>query len=92
MDGSCDLRIVLLDELNDDSETVTIEQFVDTDSYLKALIKDCGNRVHVIDNKYWERDENAERIKNLLTQIDQMKEQNGEYTFVATYSPNCRIA
>ncbi|XP_064184585.1 E3 ubiquitin-protein ligase TRIM35-like isoform X2 [Anguilla rostrata] len=70
------------DQLDDD---VTVQQFVDKYDNLKTLVQKCGNRFHVIDNKYWNNpteghnDErsNAAQIKKLLNTIDQMVEQNG---------------
>ncbi|XP_035248875.1 GTPase IMAP family member 4-like [Anguilla anguilla] len=70
------------DQLDDN---VTIQQFVDKNSYLKTLVQKCGNRFHVIDNKCWNNptegpdDErsNAAQIKKLMNTIDQMVERNG---------------
>ncbi|XP_064175904.1 GTPase IMAP family member 9-like [Anguilla rostrata] len=74
------------DELEDD---VTIQQFVDENDRLKTLVQKCGNRFHVIDNKYWNNppegddDErsNGAQIKKLLNTIDQMVGQNGGKCF-----------
>ncbi|XP_035250233.1 GTPase IMAP family member 9-like [Anguilla anguilla] len=70
------------DQLDDD---MTIQKFVDDNDHLKTLVQKCGNRLHVIDNKYWDNptkghnDErsNATQIKKLLNTIDQMVERNG---------------
>ncbi|XP_061106772.1 GTPase IMAP family member 9-like [Conger conger] len=74
------------DQLEDSK---TIQQFVDGCAHLTKLIKSCGNRVHVIDNKYWNDPKdghdgndknNSVQIKKLLNTIDQMVIQNiGEY-------------
>ncbi|XP_035248878.1 GTPase IMAP family member 9-like [Anguilla anguilla] len=69
------------DQLDDHT---TIEQFVNKNECLKTLVQKCGNRFHVIDNKYWnnpseghgEERSNAAKIKNLLNTIDQMMKQN----------------
>ncbi|XP_064176320.1 GTPase IMAP family member 7-like [Anguilla rostrata] len=63
---------------------MTIHEFVDENDHLKDLVQKCGNRFHVIDNKYWkspteghsEVRSNAAQIKKLLNTIDQMVEQN----------------
>ncbi|KAJ8382340.1 hypothetical protein SKAU_G00031180 [Synaphobranchus kaupii] len=63
----------------------TIRQFVDNNNHLKTLVEKCGDRLHVIDNKYWNNPSaghsddrsNALQIKNLLNTIDQMVKQNG---------------
>ncbi|XP_064197205.1 GTPase IMAP family member 4-like [Anguilla rostrata] len=70
------------DQLDND---VTIQQFVDENDRLKKIVQKCGNRFHVIDNKYWnnhtegdgEVRSNAVQIKELLNTIDQMVERNG---------------
>ncbi|XP_064176321.1 GTPase IMAP family member 9-like [Anguilla rostrata] len=70
------------DQLDDD---MTIREFVDENYHLKDLVQKCGNRFHVIDNKYWNNppeghdDErsNAAQIRKLLNTIDQMVGQNG---------------
>ncbi|XP_035249277.1 uncharacterized protein LOC118214021 [Anguilla anguilla] len=70
------------DQLDDG---MTIQQFVDSNDHLKTLVQKCGNRLHVIDNKYWKNpseghdDErcNAVQIKKLLSTIDEMVQQNG---------------
>ncbi|XP_035277468.1 GTPase IMAP family member 4-like [Anguilla anguilla] len=69
------------DQLDDD---MTIRELVDENDHLKDLVQKCGNRFHVIDNKYWKNPaaghdvrSNAAQIKKLLNTIDQMVEQNG---------------
>ncbi|XP_061108872.1 GTPase IMAP family member 7-like [Conger conger] len=67
----------------------TIQQFVGENANLTRLIKSCGNRVHVIDNKYWNNptdghdgkdNNNSVQIKKLLNTIDRMVKLNaGEY-------------
>ncbi|XP_035276309.1 tripartite motif-containing protein 35-like [Anguilla anguilla] len=84
-EGALKYAVVLFthgDQLDDD---VTVQQFVDKHDHLKTLVQKCGNRFHVIDNKYWKSpteghdDErsNAAQIRELLNTIDQMVEQNG---------------
>ncbi|XP_035250095.1 GTPase IMAP family member 7-like isoform X1 [Anguilla anguilla] len=63
----------------------TIHQFVDENVHLKRLVRKCGGRLHVIDNKYWnnpiagqgDETRNAKEIKKLWNTIDQMMKQNG---------------
>ncbi|XP_064167638.1 GTPase IMAP family member 4-like [Anguilla rostrata] len=63
---------------------VTIRKFVDENDCLKTLVQKCGDRLHVIDNIYWNNpteghdDErsNTAQIKKLLNTIDQMVKQN----------------
>ncbi|XP_061106867.1 GTPase IMAP family member 4-like [Conger conger] len=64
------------DQLEDSK---TIQQFVEKKQNLADLIRDCDDRVHVIDNKYRNKNNGVE-IKELLNTIDQMVKQNpGEY-------------
>ncbi|XP_064176319.1 GTPase IMAP family member 4-like [Anguilla rostrata] len=83
-EGALKYAVVLFtngDQLDDD---MTIQQFVDETDHLKKIVQKCGNRFHVIDNKYWKNPaaghddvrSNAAQIKKLLNTIDQMVEQN----------------
>uniref|UniRef100_A0A3B4T6S1 AIG1-type G domain-containing protein n=1 Tax=Seriola dumerili TaxID=41447 RepID=A0A3B4T6S1_SERDU len=61
-----------------------IEDFVSQSEDLSDLVKKCGNRCHVIDNKYWKKTEQDEyrsnkfQVAELLNTFDKIvKENNG---------------
>uniref|UniRef100_A0A3B4WE68 AIG1-type G domain-containing protein n=1 Tax=Seriola lalandi dorsalis TaxID=1841481 RepID=A0A3B4WE68_SERLL len=61
-----------------------IEEFVSQSEDLSDLVKKCGNRCHVIDNKYWKKTEQDEyrsnefQVAELLNTFDKIvKENNG---------------
>uniref|UniRef100_A0A3B4X2M0 AIG1-type G domain-containing protein n=1 Tax=Seriola lalandi dorsalis TaxID=1841481 RepID=A0A3B4X2M0_SERLL len=62
----------------DQLEELKIEEFVDQNDAMKDLVKKCGNRYHVIDNKYWNenrKDENRNnqfQVEELLKTIDKI--------------------
>ncbi|XP_068444075.1 GTPase IMAP family member 7-like [Clinocottus analis] len=64
-------------------EKQTIEDYVCDNELLKDLVKKCGGRCHVIDNKYWKNNQQDEyrsnqfQVKQLLKTIDEMVETNG---------------
>ncbi|CAJ1086071.1 GTPase IMAP family member 7-like [Xyrichtys novacula] len=64
----------------------TIEDFVQEDENLRDLVKLCGGRCHVIDNKYWNKEDeyrnNQFQIEQLIKTIDEMIKDNrdGYYT------------
>ncbi|KAM6894251.1 GTPase IMAP family member 8-like [Lycodopsis pacificus] len=66
------------------SENMKINQWVDQNAALSDLVKKCGGRCHVFDNKHWKtkntpQDEyrsNQYQTKELLKTIDQMTEAN----------------
>ncbi|KAK9524913.1 hypothetical protein VZT92_017273 [Zoarces viviparus] len=67
-------------------EQQTIEDFVRDNKLVSDLVKKCGGRCHVIDNKYWKNNQQDEyrsnqfQVKELLNTIDQMIEANkGSY-------------
>ncbi|XP_049924038.1 GTPase IMAP family member 7-like [Epinephelus moara] len=67
-------------------EEMTIRQWVDQNAGLSDLVKKCGGRCHVIDNRHWKnnpQDEyrsNKYQVKELLKTIDKMiAENNGHY-------------
>ncbi|XP_030635239.1 GTPase IMAP family member 7-like [Chanos chanos] len=67
------------DQLNDGQ---TIEDFVGESEELQELVDKCGGRCHVIDNKYWnqQQDEfrnNSVEIQKLLGTIEAMLRENG---------------
>ncbi|XP_075948582.1 uncharacterized protein LOC142950844 [Anarhichas minor] len=65
-----------------------IEEFVSQNENLKDLVKKCGGRCHVVDNKHWENNlqnsyrSNPVRVEDLLSTIDKMVMENngGHYT------------
>ncbi|XP_044040989.1 uncharacterized protein LOC122870691 [Siniperca chuatsi] len=63
-----------------------IEEFVSQNKNLSCLVKKCGGRCHVIDNKYWKNKvqnnyrSNHFQVEDLLNTIDKMvMENNGGY-------------
>ena len=67
-------------------EGETIKDFVCKNKILSDLVKKCGGRCHVIDNKYWkntpkhEYRSNQFQVEELLKTIDKIgKENNGSY-------------
>ncbi|XP_056299249.1 GTPase IMAP family member 7-like [Pseudoliparis swirei] len=70
------------------SEGQTIEERVGDNKPVMELVKKCGGRCHVIDNKYWKNNpqeryrNNQVQVKELLKTIDEMVEANkgGCYT------------
>ncbi|KAM8746533.1 GTPase IMAP family member 7-like isoform 1-T1 [Acanthopagrus schlegelii] len=69
-------------------EGETIEKFVHDNRFLRDLVKKCGGRCHVVDNKYWkdkpknEYRSNQFQVEELLKTIDKMVTENngGCYT------------
>uniref|UniRef100_A0AAR2JA84 AIG1-type G domain-containing protein n=1 Tax=Pygocentrus nattereri TaxID=42514 RepID=A0AAR2JA84_PYGNA len=64
------------------SEDQRIEDFVKQSTELQGLVDKCGGRVHVIDNKYWnqQQDEyrnNRVQVEKLLKTIEEMVRKNG---------------
>ncbi|XP_068443740.1 GTPase IMAP family member 7-like [Clinocottus analis] len=64
-------------------EKQTIEFFVRDNEKLSDLVKKCGGRCHVVDNRYWKNNQpdeyrsNQFQVKQLLKTIDEMVETNG---------------
>ncbi|XP_034413476.1 GTPase IMAP family member 7-like [Cyclopterus lumpus] len=63
-------------------EGETIEDFVRHNKHMRDLVRKCGGRCHVIDNKYWKNNQQDEyrnnqfQVKELLKTIDKMVEEN----------------
>ncbi|KAM6894253.1 uncharacterized protein PEZ65_021947 [Lycodopsis pacificus] len=65
-----------------------IEEFVSQNENLSDLVKKCGGRCHVVDNKHWKNNlqnsyrSNPVRVEDLLSTIDKMVMENngGHYT------------
>ncbi|KAI3376256.1 hypothetical protein L3Q82_016761 [Scortum barcoo] len=62
-----------------------IEEYVDESKGLSSLVKKCGGRCHIVDNKYWKNNQQDEyrsnhfQVAELLKTIDKMvTENNGE--------------
>ncbi|XP_037614097.1 protein mono-ADP-ribosyltransferase PARP14-like [Sebastes umbrosus] len=65
---------------------MTIEKFVSENENLSDLVKKCGGRCHVMDNKYWKNKQqnnyrsNQVQVEELLNTVDKMvMENNGGY-------------
>ncbi|XP_062372565.1 GTPase IMAP family member 9-like [Sardina pilchardus] len=73
--------VVLFSNGNDLDDDQTIEQFADQSVELKELVKKCGGRCHVIDNKHWNQQHeyrsNRVQVEKLLDTIEEMVRQNG---------------
>ncbi|XP_015255004.1 PREDICTED: GTPase IMAP family member 7-like [Cyprinodon variegatus] len=60
-----------------------IEDFVQCNEELSSLVKNCGGRCHVVDNKYWNRNtgdiyrNNQIQVAEILRTIDKISEANG---------------
>ncbi|XP_030635230.1 GTPase IMAP family member 4-like [Chanos chanos] len=77
------------DQLDDDQ---TIEDFVEKNSVLKELVKKCGGRCHVLDNKYWNQKKegyrsNRVQVERLLNTIDRMVRENGGACYIKDMLP-----
>ncbi|XP_033961826.1 uncharacterized protein [Pseudochaenichthys georgianus] len=64
----------------------TIEEFVKLNKNLSDLVKKCGGRCHVTDNKHWKNNQQEEyrsnqvQVEELLNAIDNMaKDNNGSF-------------
>ncbi|XP_034005993.1 GTPase IMAP family member 7-like isoform X2 [Trematomus bernacchii] len=63
-------------------EGQTIEGFCNENKFASDLLKKCGGRCHVIDNKYWKKNQQDEyrnnqvQVKELLKTIDKMVKAN----------------
>ncbi len=67
-------------------EGMKIEEYVSQNKNLSDLVKKCGGRCHVVDNKYWKNNEgnnyrsNQFQVAELLNTLDKMTEANkGSY-------------
>ncbi|XP_030635225.1 GTPase IMAP family member 9-like [Chanos chanos] len=74
--------VVLLTHGNQLDDGQTIEDFVRENGALQELVDKCGGRCHVIDNKYWnqQQDEyrnNSVQVQKLLETIEEMLRENG---------------
>ncbi|XP_044198445.1 GTPase IMAP family member 4-like [Thunnus albacares] len=64
-------------------EGMTIEECVSHNKCLSDLVKKCGGRCHVIDNKYWDNNKPGEyrsnhlQVAKLRNTIDKMLQNNG---------------
>ncbi|XP_067378790.1 GTPase IMAP family member 7-like [Channa argus] len=80
-------------------EEMTIREFVNKSKELSDLLKNCQNRCHVIDNKYWKGNQqdqyrsNQYQVTELLNTIDKTIEANdgGYYTTEMLQSVNTEI-
>ncbi|XP_076581722.1 GTPase IMAP family member 7-like [Chaetodon auriga] len=67
-------------------ERQTIEDLVQQNRRVRDLVRRCGGRCHVIDNRYWNRNSEDEyrsnrfQVEALLNTLDEMvRENNGRY-------------
>ncbi|XP_070786042.1 GTPase IMAP family member 7-like isoform X2 [Enoplosus armatus] len=67
-------------------EGMKLEEFVSQNKNLRDLVKKCGDRCHVVDNKYWKDNEednyrsNQFHVAELLNTLDKMMKTNkGSY-------------
>ncbi|XP_028330996.1 GTPase IMAP family member 1-like [Gouania willdenowi] len=72
-------------------EGTTIQQFVDQNQKLKDVVRKCGGRCHVFDNRYWKNNNpeekyrsNSYQLKELLITVENLVISNngGIYTDV----------
>ncbi|XP_036843276.1 uncharacterized protein LOC110531554 isoform X4 [Oncorhynchus mykiss] len=61
---------------------LTVEKFVQQNAELNKLVEKCGGRCHVIDNKYWNTNQqgpysNQYQVAELLNTIEKMVRDNG---------------
>ncbi|KAE8279296.1 GTPase IMAP family member 8 [Larimichthys crocea] len=65
-------------------EGQTIEDFIHQNKLVSDLVKKCGGRCHVIDNKYWNQNPKHEyrsnqlHVEELLNTVDKMVMENNE--------------
>uniref|UniRef100_A0A3B4U2U3 AIG1-type G domain-containing protein n=1 Tax=Seriola dumerili TaxID=41447 RepID=A0A3B4U2U3_SERDU len=65
---------------------IKIDEFVSQNKNLSDLVKKCGGRCHVIDNKYWKNNQEEEyrnnkvQVTQLLNTIQVMVDKGGCYT------------
>ncbi|XP_008433575.1 GTPase IMAP family member 7-like [Poecilia reticulata] len=81
-DEALKFTIVLFTHGDQLLEGTTIEQFVSESPDLNELVKKCGNRCNVIDNKYWKYSldryrSNKVQVNEILNTIDKIIEENG---------------
>ncbi|XP_032439862.1 GTPase IMAP family member 7-like, partial [Xiphophorus hellerii] len=65
-------------------ERKEIESFFVENRDLTELVRKCGSRCHVVDNKYWKKKKgyrsNRSQVGRLLNTIETMKSEQGAYT------------
>lgn len=76
---------VILFTFGDQLESLTLKEFVKSNSKLHEFIEKCEGRCHVIDNKHWNDchsgdKSNSVQVNNLLDTIDKMVQENGCFT------------
>ncbi|XP_071314990.1 GTPase IMAP family member 8-like [Trachinotus anak] len=65
---------------------IKIEEFVRQNEKLRELVRKCGGRCHVFDNKYWKNNwferyrKNKLQVKALLNTVKEMENKGGYYT------------
>ncbi|XP_042368636.1 GTPase IMAP family member 7-like [Plectropomus leopardus] len=76
-------------------EEMTIEQWVARNEALRDLVRKCGDRCHVVDNKHWTNNQQDEyrtnefQVKELLKRIDGMIRANKESYYTNEMLQKC---
>ncbi|KAF7214620.1 uncharacterized protein [Nothobranchius furzeri] len=85
-DDALNYSVVVFTHGDDLQEGMTIEEFVSQNKNLSDLVKRCGGRCHVFDNKHWNNNQhndyrnNQFQLEALLQTIDTMvMENNGSF-------------
>ncbi|XP_076829403.1 GTPase IMAP family member 4-like [Brachyhypopomus gauderio] len=81
-DDALKYAVVLFTSGDQLHEGQTIEDFVNESTDLQDLVNKCGGRVHVVDNKYWNEQQDVYRsnrvqVEKLLNTIEEMVKENG---------------
>lgn len=73
--------IIILFTKGDELQNQTIESYIERDreGSLKKMIKDCGNRYKIFNNK----DESGDQVRELLSQIKLMVEENQQNCYTS---------
>ncbi|XP_063750462.1 GTPase IMAP family member 7-like isoform X1 [Eleginops maclovinus] len=64
------------------AEGQTVEEYFHKNTFASELLKKCGGRCHILDNKHWKNNQQDEyrsnqfQVKELLKTVDQMVEAN----------------
>lgn len=73
--------IIVLFTRGDELQNQTVESYIESDQegYLKKMIKDCGNRYKVFNNK----DQSRDQVRELLSQIELMVVENKQNCYTS---------
>nr|XP_015802083.2 uncharacterized protein LOC107377161 [Nothobranchius furzeri] len=85
-DDALNYSVVVFTHGDDLQEGMTIDEFVSQNKNLSDLVKRCGGRCHVFDNKHWDNNQhndyrnNQNQLEALLQTVDTMvMENNGSF-------------